>query len=67
MSTFLKVVGALWALIGVGNIAFMNWSSAQTTDIALSVGLIFNFIIFVFPGGSCKTSGRCAEFVAIWG
>ena len=48
MGTLLKVVGAIWALIGLRNLFAMFWTdSSQGT---LSFGLMFNILLFVLPG-----------------
>lgn len=48
MGTLLKVVGAIWALIGLGNIIGMSWT--ESSDGVLTFGLMFNMLLFVIPG-----------------
>lgn len=48
MGTLLKVVGAIWTIIGVGNILFMPWT--KSSEGILSFGLMFNVLLFVIPG-----------------
>jgi hypothetical protein len=48
MGTLLKVIGAIWALIGLRNLFAMFWTdSSQGT---LSFGFLFNMLLFVIPG-----------------
>ena len=81
MRTLLRVVGGIWALIGVGNI-FMspafdpsNKAFSQTSS---AVVLLFNILIFVIPGllvagiGSIikkkakeKKCPHCAEMISV--
>lgn len=44
----LKVLGTLWALIGLANLVMMPWDTAG--ELLLTSGLIFNFLVFVLPG-----------------
>lgn len=48
MRGFVKIVGGVWALIGVGNIIGMPWGT--TGSGMLTLGLILNMILFFFPG-----------------
>ena len=48
MATLLRIVGAIWALIGAGNIVGMPWT--ELSDTFLGFGLIFNVLLFVLPG-----------------
>lgn len=48
MPTVLKIVGGLWAAIGAGNLLGMPWTTAGTG--LLTIGLMFNFLLFVLPG-----------------
>ena len=48
MGTLLKVVGAIWALIGLRNLFAMFWTdSSQGIQ---TFGLLFNILLFVSPG-----------------
>lgn len=48
MGTLLIVIGGVWALIGGGNIVGMPWTSGASG--ILTMGLMFNMLVFVFPG-----------------
>ncbi len=48
MATLLKWVGGIWAVIGVGNLAGMPWTTAG--EGLLTVGLMFNVLLFIIPG-----------------
>ena len=48
MRTFVKIVGCVWALMGVGNIIGMPWATMGNG--MLTFGLIFNMLLFFFPG-----------------
>lgn len=48
MNTLLRIVGAVWALLGVGNVVMMPWDIWSGT--ALSLGMIFNMVAFIIPG-----------------
>jgi hypothetical protein len=48
MGTLLKVVGAIWALIGLGNLIGMPW--AESSEGILTFGLMLNMLLFVIPG-----------------
>lgn len=48
MATLLKVFGAIWAVLGLGNIVFMPWGSSSE-GIQL-FGLMFNVLLFIVPG-----------------
>lgn len=49
MRILLQVVGAIWALIGLGNIIGMPWTEPSSEGI-LTFGLVFNMLLFVMPG-----------------
>ena len=48
MGTLLKVVGAIWALIGLRNLFAMFWTDSSQG--MLSFGFLFNILLFVIPG-----------------
>lgn len=48
MGTLLIVIGGIWALIGGGNLVGMPWTSGASG--ILTMGLMFNMLVFVFPG-----------------
>ena len=48
MGTLLKVVGAIWALLGLGNLIGMPWTGSS--EGVLIFGLMFNMLLFVMPG-----------------
>jgi len=48
MGALLKVVGVIWALIGLGNLIGMPW--AENSSGLLTFGLMFNMLLFVIPG-----------------
>jgi hypothetical protein len=48
MPTLLKIIGGIWALVGLGNILVMPWNDSSYT--VLILGLIFNMVLFVIPG-----------------
>ena len=48
MENLLKVVGAIWALIGLGNLIQMPWK--ESSEGVLSFGLLLNMLLFVIPG-----------------
>lgn len=48
MRTFMKIIGGVWAFVGLGNIVFMPWTTGGEGIIMF--GLIFNMMLFVFPG-----------------
>jgi len=48
MGTLLKVVGAIWTLIGIGNIIGMPWT--ESSEGLLTFGLILNMLLFIIPG-----------------
>jgi hypothetical protein len=48
MGTLLKIVGGIWAIIGIANIALMPWANAGET--LLGFGFIFNGLLFILPG-----------------
>ena len=48
MGTLLKVVGAIWALIGLRNLFAMFWTDSSQG--MLTFGFLFNILLFVIPG-----------------
>lgn len=48
MRLFLQIIGYIWAIIGVGNIVSMPWAIGATG--LLTFGLLFNMLLFIFPG-----------------
>lgn len=48
MGIFLVVVGGLWAVIGIGNLIGMPWTTMETT--MASIGLVVNMVLFIIPG-----------------
>ena len=48
MGTLLQVVGAIWALVGLGNLIGMPWT--ESSEGVLTFGFIFNMLIFIIPG-----------------
>ena len=48
MGTLLKVVGAIWALIGLRNLFAMFWTDSSRG--ILTFGFLFNILLFVVPG-----------------
>jgi len=48
MVTLLKIVGFIWALIGLGNLIGMPWTGSP--DGVLTIGLMFNMLLFIIPG-----------------
>ena len=48
MGTLLKVVGAIWALIGLRNLFAMFWTDSSQG--MLTFGFLFNMLLFVLPG-----------------
>ena len=48
MGTLLKVVGAIWALIGLRNLFAMFWT--DSSEGMLTFGFLFNILLFVIPG-----------------
>lgn len=50
MASLLVIVGALWAIIGVANIFGMPWSTTAPGSPLITYGLVFNILLFVFPG-----------------
>ncbi len=48
MATLLKWVGGIWAVIGVGNLVGMPWTTAGRG--LLTAGLMLNVLLFVVPG-----------------
>lgn len=47
MKVFIFWIGLIWAVIGVGNI---GGSAGQVSDNIFVFGMIFNFVLFIFPG-----------------
>ena len=47
MKTLIKVVGVVWAILGVWNIVLMPWAGSLGL---LTFGMIFNMVLFVMPG-----------------
>lgn len=48
MGTLLKIVGAIWALIGLGNLIWMPWT--ESSEGLLTFGIMFNMLLFIIPG-----------------
>lgn len=48
MDKIFVILGAIWMLIGIGNIVCMPWGSNNPT--ILIMGLLVNGIFFLFPG-----------------
>ena len=48
MGTLLKIIGSIWVIIGIANIALMPWDNAGET--LLGFGFIFNGLVFILPG-----------------
>ena len=48
MALLLKIVGAVWALIGMANISGMPWKEFSSGW--LTFGLLFNMLLFIVPG-----------------
>lgn len=48
MRNVVKIIGGVWALIGVGNIIGMPWATMGSRMAVF--GLIFNMLLFFFPG-----------------
>jgi len=48
MATLLKWVGGIWAVMGLGNLVLMPWTTAG--EGLLIAGLMFNVLLFVIPG-----------------
>ncbi len=48
MATLLKWVGGIWAVVGVGNLVGMPWTTAGQG--LLTAGLMFNVLLFIVPG-----------------
>jgi hypothetical protein len=49
MAILLIVLGAIWAVIGLGDIVSMPWGGEHSSAL-LTFGLMFNVILFVIPG-----------------
>ena len=49
MGSFFRIAGMLWAALGVANVALNpGWRTSNET--VLSIALVFNGVVFVFPG-----------------
>jgi len=48
METVLKVIGAIWTLIGLRNLLAMFWTDSSQG--VLDFGFMFNLLLFVLPG-----------------
>ena len=48
METLLKVIGAIWTLIGLRNLLAMFWTDSSQG--VLDFGFMFNVLLFVLPG-----------------
>jgi hypothetical protein len=48
MGTIFKIVGTIWALIGILNLVEMDW--AHLSSAISTFGLMFNVLLFVLPG-----------------
>lgn len=49
MGSFFRIAGMLWAALGVANIVLNpGWRTSNET--MLSITLVFNVAVFVFPG-----------------
>jgi hypothetical protein len=48
MASLLRIVGAVWAILGLLNIFGMPWSGGA--EGLLSFGLMFNVVLFILPG-----------------
>lgn len=48
MGTFLRIIGAGWAILGVGNV-LLSLGTPEGARIGVFV-LMFNFLLFVLPG-----------------
>lgn len=48
MGLLFIIIGVGWALIGVGN--FMGTLNAHASDTMIGFSMIFQFILFIFPG-----------------
>jgi len=47
----LLLVGLIWAVIGVGNIVFMDWTPGPAGATGIQTfGLMFNMLLFILPG-----------------
>lgn len=49
MSLLLRIVGGIWAVLGVGNLVGMFSTPGLGSGIG-TFGLIFNMVLFVIPG-----------------
>ncbi|MGL5725574.1 hypothetical protein [Cetobacterium sp.] len=45
MGNALKIFGAIWGVLGVGNIIMTTGGETM-----MLISLIFNFLVFIFPG-----------------
>lgn len=48
MASLLRIVGALWAIVGVLNLIGMPWQTSGQG--LLTFGLMFNVLLFILPG-----------------
>ena len=48
MASLLRIVGAIWAVIGVLNLFGMPWQTSA--EGLLTFGLMFNVLLFILPG-----------------
>ena len=48
MGRILQFLGACWAIIGFANLIGMPWETASNG--LLTFGLVFNVLLFIFPG-----------------
>jgi hypothetical protein len=48
MGILLKIVGVIWALIGLGNLIGMPWK--ESSEGILMFGIMLNMLLFVMPG-----------------
>ncbi len=53
MSTFLRIAGVLWALVGLGNILMMP-VGLLTWDL----GVAYNMALYIIPGVAVMAWGR---------
>jgi len=48
MGLLMQIIGVFWTIIGLGDIIMMPWTTAEPA--LLTTGMIFNMLVFVFPG-----------------
>ncbi|MFC2085687.1 hypothetical protein ACFLRO_00585 [Bacteroidota bacterium] len=58
MSTFIKVVGGIWAFLGGLNVVMMD--RGESEDLT-AFTIIFNFLVFVIPGLALYGIGSLME------